>query len=112
LLSGLSDDILSVTGGFRDFQWSGTGSMTGQLIIFLILQLLIILFALSLGRSILLLKIRREENRKRELELAVFETKAEILSRGKKIARELEDALYTAKVLQEIDTIIRKNNPQ
>ena len=79
-------------------------------IVFWILQLLVILFALSLGRSILILKIRKEENRKRELDLAVFEKKTEILTRGKKIAHDLEEALYKAKVLQEIDKIIRKND--
>jgi hypothetical protein len=55
------------------------------------------------------LRLRREENRRRELELTLLEKRTEILKQGRKVAQDLEDALYKAKVQQEIDDIIRKD---
>jgi hypothetical protein len=67
---------------------------------------------ISVGRSIILLKLRSEENRKRELELSVLEKRTEILQQGQKIAHDLEEVLYKAKVAQEIEDIMRKNHDQ
>jgi hypothetical protein len=73
------------------------------------IQIFVFLLGVSIGHSIILLKIHREENRKKELELALLEKRAEIMSQSKLIATDLEDALYNAKVRQEIDDILRKN---
>ena len=83
--------------------------MTPSFIIILLVQVFILLLGLSIGHSIVLLKLRTEENRKRELELSLLEKRSEILMQGKKIAHDLEEVLYKAKVQQEIDDIIRKN---
>lgn len=83
--------------------------MTEGLLFFYLIQVFILLLGISVGHSVLLLKIRHEENRKKELELALLEKRADILQQGKKIAHDLEEVLYKAKVQQEIDDIIRKN---
>jgi hypothetical protein len=73
-------------------------------------QLSIFLFGVAVGHSIILLKIHREENRKKELELALLEKQAEVLlSQSTETGSDLEDALYTARVRQEIDDILSKN---
>lgn len=78
-------------------------------VLFWIIQIFIILLGISIGHSILLLKIRKEENNRRHLELALLERRAAILKEGKQIAHDLEEVLYQAKVQQEIDDIIKKN---
>jgi hypothetical protein len=83
--------------------------MTSSFIIILLIQVFILLLGLSIGHSIVLLRLRTEENRKKELELSLLEKRSDILMQGKKIAHDLEEVLYKAKVQQEIDDIIRKN---
>lgn len=85
--------------------------MFGEYIVFWILQGFVLLLGVSLGHSILVLKIRREENKRHELELALLEKRAEVLKEGKQMAHELEDALFKAKIQQEIDDIIKKDKP-
>jgi hypothetical protein len=82
--------------------------MFEEYLIFWIIQILIVLLGFSLGHSVLVFKIRKEENKRRELELAVLEKRAAMLSEGKQIARDLEDVLYKAKVQQEINDILKK----
>jgi hypothetical protein len=77
-------------------------------LLFWIVQAFIILLAISLGHSIVLLRLRREENRRREIELALMEKRTDVLKNGRRVAQELEDALYKAKVQQEINDMIRK----
>jgi len=73
-------------------------------------QLFIFLLGVAIGHSIILLKIHREENRKKELELALLEKRSEVLlSQSTETGSDLEDALYTARVRQEIDDILSKN---
>ena len=72
------------------------------------LQIFVFFLGVSIGHSIIMLKIHREENRKKELELALLERRADLLSHSKQIAADLEEALYNAKVRQEIDDILRK----
>jgi len=83
--------------------------MTQGFILFLLIQVFILILGASIGHSLVLLRIRNEENRKKELELSLLEKRAEILQQGKKIAHDLEEVLYKAKIQQEIDDIIRKN---
>jgi len=83
--------------------------MTQSFILLLLIQVFILILGIAIGRSVILLKLRAEENRKRELELSLLEKRSDILMQGKKIANDLEEVLYKAKVQQEIDDIIRKD---
>lgn len=73
------------------------------------IQIFIFLLGVSIGHSIIQYRIQREENRKKELELALLEKRTNLLSRSRQIAHDLEEALYNAKVQQEIDDILRKS---
>jgi len=86
--------------------------MNGDLLIFLLLQMLIFLFGIAVGHSLLLLKIRKENNRSKALEIALINKRKQMMSQGKRIADDLEEVLYKAKIQQEIDNIIRKNSSQ
>lgn len=83
--------------------------MGGETLLFWMLQIFIVILGMSIGRSLLILKTRREENKHRELELALLEKRASVLQEGKQIAHDLEEVLYQAKVQQEIENIIKKN---
>jgi hypothetical protein len=85
--------------------------MMNQYIVVGILQALIICLGISLGKSLISLKLRKEENKRRELELSLLEKRSEILQQGKQIAHDLEEVLYKAHIQQEIDNIIRKSGP-
>jgi hypothetical protein len=74
-----------------------------------IIQIFTLLLGISIGHSVLLLKIRKEENKRRELELALLEKRSSVLKEGKQIAHDLEEVLYQAKVQQEIDDIMKKD---
>ncbi|MDR2728617.1 MAG: hypothetical protein LBB56_05740 [Chitinispirillales bacterium] len=84
--------------------------MMEKTVLFWLVQSLIVLFGIAVGHSYLLLRLRREENRRRELEIALMEKRVEVLKHGRVVAKDLEDALYKVKVQQEIDDIIRKDN--
>ena len=83
--------------------------MTSGFILLLLIQVFILILGISIGRSILLLRLRSEENKKRELELSLLEKQSDVFLQGRKLAHDLEEALYQVKVRQEIDDIIRKN---
>ena len=83
--------------------------MTAGTIIFWIVQIFVLFMGISIGHSYLRFKLRREENRKKELELKLLEKRTEILQESRNIAHELEELLYKAKVQQEINDIIRKD---
>lgn len=70
----------------------------------------IFLLGIAVGHSILVLKIRKEENKKRELELALIEKRERVLKESKKISSNLEELLYKVHVQQEIDNIIRNKD--
>ncbi len=78
------------------------------ILIICLAQAFVLLFGISIGRSLLFYKIRKEETRRKEIELSLLEKRAEIISEGKKIATNLEELLYKAQVQKEIDDIIRK----
>ncbi|MDR2578431.1 MAG: hypothetical protein LBC70_06445 [Chitinispirillales bacterium] len=83
--------------------------MVEKYFIFWIVQAFILLLGVAVGHSFILFRLRREENRKRELELTLLERRTDVLRQGRRVAQDLEDALYRAKVQQEIDDIIRKD---
>jgi uncharacterized membrane-anchored protein YhcB (DUF1043 family) len=70
-----------------------------------------LLLGLSIAHSILIIRIRRQENRRRELETALMEKRAEALRQSRQIARDLEEVMYKVKVQQEIDDILKKKSP-
>lgn len=72
-------------------------------------QIFIFLLGVAVGHSIIMLKIHREENRKKELELALLEKQSDLLSQSTETVGDLDDALYNARVRQEIDDIISRN---
>ncbi|MBD3321211.1 MAG: hypothetical protein GF350_08970 [Chitinivibrionales bacterium] len=75
----------------------------------LLIQAFILLLGISLGRSILLMRIRKEETKKKEIELEILTKRSEVINEGKKVAHNLEELLYNAQVRKEIDDIIRKD---
>ncbi|MDD5675318.1 MAG: hypothetical protein PHC61_14200 [Chitinivibrionales bacterium] len=82
--------------------------MATVVLIIALVELAALVFGISIGRGMLVYKMRQEENKKRELELALMEKRADIIRQGKKIAHDLEEVLYKTQVQQEIDDIIRK----
>ncbi|MDO5575593.1 MAG: hypothetical protein Q4F84_00825 [Fibrobacter sp.] len=83
--------------------------MTAGAIIFWIVQIFVLFMGISIGHSYLRFKLRREENRKKEIELKLLEKRTEILQESRTIAHDLEELLYKTKVQQEINDIIRKD---
>jgi hypothetical protein len=81
-----------------------------EYLIFWTALIFILLLGLSIGHSILIVRIRREEDRRRELEIALMEKRAEAFKEGKQIAHDLEEVLYKAKVQQEINDILKKKS--
>lgn len=77
--------------------------------IFWFVQIFVFFLGISIGHSIVMLKIHREENRKKELELSLLEKRTDLLSNSTQIAHDLEEVLFNAKVRQEIDDILRKS---
>lgn len=83
--------------------------MFAESLLFWMAQFFILILGISIGRSILILKLRREENKRRELEQSLLEKRITVLQEGKQIAHDLEEVLYQAKVQQEIENIIKKD---
>ncbi len=81
----------------------------GEFLLFWILQLFVFLTGVAVGHSILLYKIRRQEGRNRALEVQIMQKRQEVLHQGKIVASNIEEALYKAKLQQEIDDIIRRD---
>ena len=84
--------------------------MFEEYLIFWTALIFVLLLGLSIAHSILIVRIRRAENRRRELETALLEKRAKALRQGKQIAHDLEEVLYKAKVQQEIDDILKKKS--
>ncbi len=84
--------------------------MFHEFLLLTIVNVFILVLGISLGRSVLFVRMRKEENRKRELELKLLEKRAEVVNEGKEIADNLEDLLYQAQVQREINDMIRKKD--
>jgi hypothetical protein len=85
--------------------------MFEEYLIFWTALIFVLLLGLSVAHSILIIRIRRQENRRRELETALMEKRAEALRQSRQIARDLEEVMYKVKVQQEIDDILKKKSP-
>ncbi|MBD3315016.1 MAG: hypothetical protein GF344_04460 [Chitinivibrionales bacterium] len=80
-----------------------------EFILLLTCNLLIFLLGFALGRSFITLRLRREENQKRELELKMFEKRAEAFPEGRDGPNSLEELIYRAQIHEEIEKLIRKD---
>ncbi|MGD9202506.1 MAG: hypothetical protein PVI26_13165 [Chitinispirillia bacterium] len=78
-------------------------------LIIMTLFVLIFLLGISIGRSILVLQLRKQENKNRELELEILKNRSQILKESKEISNNIEEYLYNANVRNEIDNIIGRN---
>ncbi len=70
----------------------------------------IFLLGITVGHAIFVLQLRKEENRKRELELALLNKRSQVLKDSRKISANFEELLYRANVQQEIENIIKKKD--
>ncbi|MBN2187831.1 MAG: hypothetical protein JW699_00145 [Chitinispirillaceae bacterium] len=77
--------------------------------VILFAALFVFLLGAAIGHSVLQLRVRREENRRRELELALLEKRSAQQTAGAQAASDLEEELYKARVRQEIDDILSKS---
>jgi hypothetical protein len=84
--------------------------MFEEYLIFLTALIFVLLLGLSIGHSVLIVRIRRKENRRCELETVLQEKRAQALRHGNQVVHDLEDVLYKAKVQQEIDEILKKKS--
>jgi hypothetical protein len=80
-----------------------------EYILLLTCNLLIFLLGFTLGRSFITLRIRKEENRKRALELKMLEKRAEVFPEGGERPGSLEELIYRAQIQEEIEKLIRKD---
>ena len=79
-------------------------------ILFATICVFLFLLGITVGHAIFVLQLRKQENRKRELELALLDKRSQVLKESKKVSQNLEELLYRANVQQEIDNIIRKKD--
>jgi len=84
--------------------------MHEEYVIFWTAVIFLVLLGLSIVHSVLIIKIRRQEDRRRQLEAELLEKRAHALAQGKQIARELEEVIYKIKVQQEIDDILNRKS--
>ncbi len=70
----------------------------------------IFLLGITVGHAVFVLQLRREENKKRELELALLNRRSQVLKESKKMSANLEELLYKANVQQEIENILKKKD--
>jgi hypothetical protein len=79
-----------------------------ELILLLTCNLLIFLLGFTLGRSLITLRLRREENKRRILELRMLEKRGEVFPEGQDGSGSLEELIYRAQIHEEIEKLIRK----
>lgn len=70
----------------------------------------IFLLGISIGHSLFTLKMRKEENKKRELELALLTKRSQVIKERKHLSERLEELIYKVNVKKEIDNIIGKKD--
>ncbi|MBN1982570.1 MAG: hypothetical protein JW795_13635 [Chitinivibrionales bacterium] len=73
---------------------------------------LIFLVGVTFGHSLVILKLRKEENKKRELELAMLEKRPQLLNlkKRKEISDTIEEILFQVNVEKEINNILRNKD--
>ncbi len=79
-------------------------------LILCVASVFIFLLGITIGHSFFVLQLRKEENRKRELELAILDKRSHILKESKKISNNLEELFYKVQVQEEIDKITKNKD--
>ena len=82
--------------------------MATYLIPALFLALFLFILGIAIGHSAMTLKLRREENVKRDLDEKLSRNKKEILLAGEKISRNIDDLLYKVNLRREIEDITKE----
>ena len=62
----------------------------------------------SLGRTWLTLRTRVEENRRRELELMIFDKRCSVIRESKELSGNLDELLYRVSIQKEIGELTDK----
>ena len=68
----------------------------------------IFLLGVTFGHSLLILKLRKEENKRRELELSILSKKPPAQLKRVSLNESLEEMLFKAEVEKEINNLLRK----
>lgn len=61
----------------------------------------------SIGRSLFILRLRKEENRKRELELQMVREKQKLLEDKSRLSKALNSIMFRTKIRDEIDRLTK-----
>ena len=77
--------------------------MINELVILLILIVFLMILCISVGKTLMNIELYRQSNKKLRLEQFLLDQKERILKDGKKVAMDLEDVLYKARIQQQID---------
>lgn len=80
--------------------------MTHYFLVWTVACIFIFLLGISIGHSLFVLKMRKEENKKRELELALLDKRFQFTKENKHLSEKLEELIYKVNVKKEIDNII------
>ena len=70
----------------------------------------IFLLGISIGHSLFTLKMRKEENQKRELELALLSKRSQVMKESKHLSERLEELIYKVNVKKEIENMTGKKD--
>ena len=84
--------------------------MTYYFLVWTVACIFIFLLGISIGHSLFVLKMRKEENKKRELELALLNKRSKFMKESKHLSERLEELIYNVNVKKEIDNIIGKKD--
>lgn len=67
------------------------------------------IMGITIGHSKSIIKIRREENRKKEIEADLLRERSEILKAKQKISENIDELIFRAQVHNEIENITKES---
>jgi hypothetical protein len=79
-------------------------------LVWTVASIFIFLLGVSIGHTFFTLKMRKEENKKRELELALLNKHSQAIQEDTLLSEKLEELIYKVTVKKEIDNIIGKKD--
>lgn len=65
------------------------------------------ILGVAIGHSKTIIKIRKEENKKKEIEASVLKERSEILKAKQKISENIDELIFRAKIHNEIENITK-----
>ena len=80
--------------------------MTYNFVLYLTSFTFLFMLGSSVIKAVKTLKMRRELNKQKDLELAILEKREALLKEGKKVSENLEELLYKAQLQKENDDIM------